>query len=262
MENAKTNCVNRLDGNARCSKIRLVRRGILFSQIEGIDMRRITGMFSLYVHGCDIDRLRGLTSATLISNCVPDLRAGLDSLVSFSAMYADAPSFKSSHAAAKRLKDTIDKVLKLELTDTLGLIAEPLASALAGFESLLNNDLEGLHLYQVMSVAGYDTEVLLENAHQCLPEKVFDGMDEIARKCFREGAKCFAFQLATSAGFQLLRSVEAVMRQYYDVLSNGAPRPARESMGNFTDAMEKIPTIDPRMLGVLKDIKNLRRNPL
>ena len=72
----------------------------------------------------------------------------------------------------------------------------------------------------------------------------------------------FGAKLPTSAGLQLLRAVEAVMRQYYDVLSNGSPRPKQQSMGNFTEAMEKIPTIDPRMLDVLKGIKNLRRNPL
>ena len=52
------------------------------------------------------------------------------------------------------------------------------------------------------------------------------------------------------------------MHQYYDVVSNGAPRPKRRNMGEYIEALENVSGKDDRMVAVLRDIKNLRRNPL
>ena len=71
-----------------------------------------------------------------------------------------------------------------------------------------------------------------------------------------------ALKLPTSAGFNLLRSVEGAIHQYYDVVSKGAARPSIRNMGNYIAALEKVSGVDDKMLEVLRSIKNLRRNPV
>ena len=60
----------------------------------------------------------------------------------------------------------------------------------------------------------------------------------------------------------MLRAVEGMMHEFYDVISGGSPRPKKREMGGYIDALEKLKTVDPRMTDVLRGIKNLRRNPL
>jgi len=126
----------------------------------------------------------------------------------------------------------------------------------------LYDEIDRLNVYYVSKVDAYDTDILLSNGKAALPEITVKGMDADSIKSFEEGTRCLALKLPTSAGFQLLRAVEGVMHEFYDVLSGGAPRPKRREMGGYIDALEKLKTIDPKMVDVLRGIKNLQRNPL
>jgi hypothetical protein len=137
-----------------------------------------------------------------------------------------------------------------------------LSSALDAWEAEIYDELDRLQVYSITKVNAYDTDELLSHGRKALTETTVNGMDADSLKSFEEGTRCLALKLPTSAGFQLLRAVEGVMHQFYDVLSGGAPRPVKRNMGDYIAAMEKIPTIDSLMLDVLKNIKNLRRNPL
>ena len=119
-----------------------------------------------------------------------------------------------------------------------------------------------LNIYFVTKVNAYDTDTLLSNGRAALPETIVEKMDADSLRCLEEGTRCLGLKLATSAGFQLLRAVEGVMHEFYDVLSGGSPRPNRREMGGYIDALEKLKTVDPQMIDVLRGIKNLRRNPL
>ncbi len=130
------------------------------------------------------------------------------------------------------------------------------------FESVFDVELGRLPVYFITRLLGYDTDVLLENGRAVLTQSTLDWLPEEAKTGFDEGTRALVLKQATSAGFLLLRAVEDVMHNYYDVLSNRAPRPHRRSMGDYIDAMEKIPDVAPEMLEVLRSIKNLRRNPL
>jgi hypothetical protein len=137
-----------------------------------------------------------------------------------------------------------------------------LEQVLGDWESKLYDELDSLNVYYVTKVNAYDTDILLCNGRAALPQSTIQGMDEDSLKCFEEGTRCLGLKLPTSAAFQFLRAVEGVMHQFYDVLSGGQPRPKRRNMGDYIDALEALNTVDPKMLDVLRNIKNLRRNPL
>ena len=53
-----------------------------------------------------------------------------------------------------------------------------------------------------------------------------------------------------------------MLRKYYDVLSNGVPRPTRGSMGIYLDEILKLPNVDKELEAVLRQIKKLHRDPI
>src|SRR5205809_3954280 len=77
----------------------------------------------------------------------------------------------------------------------------------------------------------------------------------------KQGARCFAFELPTAAGFHFLRAIEAVIHSFYDVLSNQAKRPKRAAMGIYIDELIKL-NANPELVATLKQIKDLHRNPI
>jgi hypothetical protein len=164
---------------------------------------------------------------------------------------------------AEKLRWLISVFLNVDdLKKTIGPAHIILASNLSEFESILSAELARLHTYRVTPILGYDLDVMLSNGRANLTERTRKWLSEHAMEGFNEGTRCLALKLPTAAGFELLRSVEDVMHDYYDVLSNGAPRPTRRSMGDYIDALEKLPDVASSMLEVLRSIKNLRRNPL
>src|SRR5438552_13467320 len=77
----------------------------------------------------------------------------------------------------------------------------------------------------------------------------------------KQGARCFAFELPTAAGFHFLRAIEAVIHSFYDVLSNNAKRPKRAAMGIYIDELIKL-NANAELVATLKQIKDLHRNPI
>jgi hypothetical protein len=168
-----------------------------------------------------------------------------------------------SRADASSLKAICDQIASAETNEVLGEKKDEIIRYyFSRFESVLSAELARLNIYFVTSVGGYDTGKLLSSGKVLFPDSTVKWMSSEAVKSFEEGTRCLALKLATAGGFQLLRAVEAVMHQYYDVVSRGAKRPESRNMGQYIAAMEKIAGIDQRMLEVLRGIKNLRRNPL
>jgi len=78
----------------------------------------------------------------------------------------------------------------------------------------------------------------------------------------QQATRCIAFELPTAAGFHLHRANESVIGCYWDVVSDGKPRPKEKNMGVYLRQMEKENFGDEKIRSALKDIKNLHRNPL
>jgi hypothetical protein len=165
-------------------------------------------------------------------------------------------------ASVRQLKTICDQLRDGNGDETLGRKHEIISYFSSKFESVFEAELVRSDIYFITPIGGYSTETLLSSGRSLLHESTVNWISEEAIEGFEEGTRSVALKQATAAGFQLLRSVEAVMHQYYDVISNGAERPKTRNMGLYIEAMEKIVGIDKRMLEVLRGIKNLRRNPL
>lgn len=165
--------------------------------------------------------------------------------------------------AAERLRGFINQLAGLPDGEVLGANRHVIIDAIfSRFEIGLSVELARLHVYFVTPVLGYDSDVLLSNGRAVLTQSTLKWLPEDAAKGFDDGTRCLALKQATAAGFLFLRSVEDMMHDYYDIISNGAARPQRRNMGDYINALERLPDVSPSMLEVLTSIKNLRRNPL
>jgi hypothetical protein len=102
-------------------------------------------------------------------------------------------------------------------------------------------ELAVLPLYGVTRKAGFDLPTLIENgAAEALPD-------------LEQATRCMAFELFTAAGFHLDRANEAVLRRYWDAVTNGATRPASRNMGDYLNELNKLNAGDAKVKAALKD---------
>ncbi|HWK95624.1 MAG TPA: hypothetical protein VNR39_09385 [Pseudolabrys sp.] len=136
-----------------------------------------------------------------------------------------------------------------------------ITSKLTAFEAVLGAELALMPLYVVQPKAGYDTPTLIESGAVCfpadLPTKVPAAVFDI-----QQGTRCIAFELFTGAGFHLHRANEAILRRYWEIVTDGAAPPKSGNMGDFLNEMEQKKFGDEKVRAALKDLKNLHRNPL
>ena len=118
-----------------------------------------------------------------------------------------------------------------------------------------------MNTYFVTQKSGYDTASLLLLGENFFPteltlkvrEAVFD---------VREATRCIAYELPTACGFHLFRALEAVIRKYYTHVTGGAAAPKSRNIAVYLEALKKADKGDPKVLGILKQISDLHRNPL
>jgi hypothetical protein len=132
---------------------------------------------------------------------------------------------------------------------------------LADFETVLKSELNISDSYFVSRKGGFDTTALIANAESIFPHSLITKAPDSIRD-IRESGKCLAFELSTASGFHILRATESVVRIYWDVVSNAAPHPDIRSLGVFLAEMEKNKFGSDKVRAVLKQIKDLHRNPL
>ncbi len=137
----------------------------------------------------------------------------------------------------------------------------PITNALTAFEAVLGAELALVPLYVVTSKAGFDTAILIESGANCFPTDIWTKAPE-ALPDLQQATKCIAFELFTAAGFHLHRANEAVLRRYWDAVTNGATRPASRNMGDYLTELNKRNAGDAKVRAALKDLKDLHRNPL
>jgi hypothetical protein len=136
-----------------------------------------------------------------------------------------------------------------------------LKTKFSSFETILIATLQTLDLYYVSQKGGFDTSVLTDNGENLFPaslvDKVPDSIADVAA-----ATRCLAFELPTAAAFHLHRANEAVLRKYFDHLAGASHRPASGNMGEYINVLKTKKLGDPKVLDVLRGIKDLHRNPL
>jgi hypothetical protein len=225
-------------------------------------MKRVH-LFALYQCGGALKVLGRITPETKPFDINVDLQVVESWLSWLLAENRDHIPIRDTREDAVTLRNITQALLRLPEGQTISKDTYHILHAVfARFEGVLEAELGRLPVYYITRLLGYDTDVLLENGRAVLTQSTLDWLSEEAATGFDEGTRSLVLKQATAAGFLLLRAVEDVMHNYYDVLSNGAPRPKQRSMGVYIDALEKIREVNPEMLEVLRNIKNLRRNPL
>lgn len=129
------------------------------------------------------------------------------------------------------------------------------------FEAVLAAELGIIDLYYITQKGTHRTHDLLNNAvaafpdtlGQKAPEAVFD---------VSEACRCLAFEVPTACGFHLHRANEAVLRKYWDAVTNRAQRPKAQTMGAILGELKRRRKGSAKVKAVLAQIKDNHRNPV
>jgi hypothetical protein len=136
-----------------------------------------------------------------------------------------------------------------------------LQNQLTSFKAVLEAEFLITAAYLVTPQRGYDVATLIESAEVIFPTEVVVKVPEVTFD-LREAGKCIAFDLGTAAGFHLLRALETVIREYWNVVMEGKPLPSNRNLGNYIKEMSDAGKGDRKVLAALKQIKDHHRNEL
>ena len=115
--------------------------------------------------------------------------------------------------------------------------------------------------FLVMGKEGYETNTLIDEGHKLFPSSTVAKCPEAATD-MSEAGKALAFELATSCGFHIFRATEAVIKRYWDHISQGQPRPKMETIGSYAKELENNRLGDEKIWEALKQLATLHRNPV
>jgi hypothetical protein len=136
-----------------------------------------------------------------------------------------------------------------------------LQAAFTKFENIVSAELAIMPVYLIDQKGAYDTDRLVVSGELLFPvelsNKVPDSIEDI-----RQATKCLAFELPSACGFHLHRASEAILRIYFDSLTNSAPRPKSRNIGDYLNELDKLGVGDKQTKSALRDLKDLHRNPL
>jgi len=137
------------------------------------------------------------------------------------------------------------------------------------FEQALAADLNRAPIYVANKCGIYSTYDLVENAQQSFPADLLKIIPATAQKEFNTAGRSLAFGLGTSATMHILRAVEIVLKQYYELFSGSTVAKAER---NYAIYLKKLTSLsedennaqrpDRRLLQMLAQIKEHYRNPL
>jgi hypothetical protein len=88
-------------------------------------------------------------------------------------------------------------------------------SAKDEFQTVLSAELSSLDTYYLTQQGIYKTSDLVDKAEMAFGDGTRKVIGDDAKKDFRQGGRCLAFELPTASGFHTIRAVEAVLRKYH-----------------------------------------------
>jgi hypothetical protein len=166
-----------------------------------------------------------------------------------------APAMKLL-GAIRRLTIEPDKDRLLDIYDVYSL-----HSAFNEFDTVMTAELEVGNAFWVTQKRGYDSHELINTAENLFPPELIERVPETIYD-LRQLGKCIAFELGTAAGFHAMRATELVLRQYWDSVTNGKPRPETNNIGDYLRELDRLQAGDQKTRATLRQIKDLHRNEL
>lgn len=137
------------------------------------------------------------------------------------------------------------------------------------FEHALGADLNRAPTFSAGKRGIYSTYDLIQNAYMTFPGFVLEVIPQSAKDEFNTAGRALAFGLGTGAAMHLLRAVEIVLKQYYELYSGTE---VAKTERNYSIYLKKLAALaedegnaykpDKRLLQMLAQIKEHYRNPL
>ena len=149
-------------------------------------------------------------------------------------------SFTHSRESAERLIASIEeykKELSAYLSDhektlDLGWVLK-VEKQLNEFEILFERESEKINAFSVSKKGIYDTEALIERAHESLPLSVVSRLSKETIEDINQAGRCLALDSPTAAGFHILRAVESLIRIYHEKLTKKALALKSRNWGSY-----------------------------
>jgi hypothetical protein len=207
-----------------------------------------------------------------------EAQTALDTLIK-----GDPLPIETSKADATRLLNKLGNIFDRTFIDTTsGQIKKPsgedrmdtheiasIQSLVDKFEHALAAELNCAPVYFASRRGIYSTYDLIENAYQTFSESVLKIIPVTAQNEFGTAGRALAFGLGTATTMHLLRAVEVVLKQYYELFSGTTVAKTERSYNIY---LKKLATLaddennamrpDKRLLQMLAQIKEHYRNPL
>ncbi len=187
-------------------------------------------------------------------------RAKLDELYQ-SSVYV--PFLRASATHARRLnlnlaefQESIDLNKPVDFSDRARIAGEART-----FLSIVSSEIGVVPTYLVTQKEGFDVNLLTEQGERLFPEQIVLKVEGVTED-MREVGKALVFELPTACGFHVFRVLEAVLKGYWDHVSNGEPRPKLETIGSYAKQLKDKTYGDAKVWETLEQIAKLHRNPL
>lgn len=173
-----------------------------------------------------------------------------------------APYLKISREKAATLRDVLDGIHNNTDGEQLSTFDEWLIRQNQGdFRSVFFAELSVLPSFLVMGKESYDTNTLIDEGYKLFPPATLRKCPE-ADSDMSEAGRALAFELATACSFHVFRVTEAVLKRYWDYVSDGEERPKLETIRTYAVELEKKKFGDEKIWEALKQLANLHRNPI
>ena len=128
-------------------------------------------------------------------------------------------------------------------------------------KTILAAEFETFPIYLISQKENYNIDRLIGNGLGLFPPTLRWKVPESVNDA-TEASKCLAFERNTACGFHTFRVVEAVLRRYWDVVTEGQDRPHPEALGKMAADLKSKGKGEARVCEALLQLAKLHRNPL
>jgi hypothetical protein len=139
-------------------------------------------------------------------------------------------------------------------------IIQPVINAYLRFKNLLQEDLARKNVYSVRESEVYSVASLIDNGDAIIPEKLRFDLPQPCLDELKQAGRCLAFELATASAFHIMRAIEVMLLEYWDIVT-GDPRPDNRNWGGLLKEIDKKGG-DKDVIDAVTHVKNLHRNPI
>lgn len=175
------------------------------------------------------------------------------------------PYLRTSREKAEALYAMLQRATELPDGDPmwdapLGGTIPVIRNARDTFKTVFLSEVSTLPVFLVDPKDNYDVMLLIERSHRLFPPTMLTKVPEAAFDAGEVG-KALAFNLPTACGFHTFRTLECVLRRYWDSVTGGDARPDPQTIGKMAADLDAKKKGDPKTLEALKQFAKLHRNP-